>query len=226
MSLVPCWDETSPDTFMNENSLRNDWLRHPPNSVSFHAPMMTLIICLCVALITLRTMIQMSLSFLNQGNPSAEDLASENLSSTQAPGPLLTNPTPVKSSASHSEIMKEKRSFQPAFLQQSMRPNPSPVNKSHCQTIISFLVSESLTLRIYKILMHCGYLMTMGKVTVSHRTMVGELNLHFYGTIHSFKQLFGACFGVGFSGQRMEKLLVLTTAYKQVTLFHVKKGHD
>ena len=74
--------------------------------------------------------------------------------------------------------------------------------------------------------MHCGYLMTTGKITVSHRTMVGEQILHFYGTIHSFKQLFGACFGVGFSGQRMEKLLVRTTYYKQVTLFHVKKGHD
>ena len=56
--------------------------------------------------------------------------------------------------------------------------------------------------------------------------MVGEQNLHFYGTIHSFKQLFGACFGVGFSVQRMEKVLVLTTYYKQVTLFHVKKGND
>ena len=71
MSLVSCWDETSPGTFMNENSLKNYWLRHPPNSVSFHAPVMTLIYP-CVALITVRTMIYPSLSFLNQGNPSAD----------------------------------------------------------------------------------------------------------------------------------------------------------
>lgn len=66
--------------------------------------------------------------------------------------------------------------------------------------------------------------MTVGKTALSHRTTVGELNLYFYGTIHSFKQLFGACFGVGFSGQRMETLLVLTTYYKQVMLLCVKKN--
>ena len=87
MSLVSCWDETSPGTFMNENSLKNYWLRHPPNSISFHAPVMILIypcvmtliypcvmtlIYPCVALITVRTMIYPSLSFLNQGDPSAD----------------------------------------------------------------------------------------------------------------------------------------------------------
>lgn len=162
MSLVSCWDETSPETFMNENSLRNCWLRHPPNSVSFHPHMKTLIIYLCVALITLRTMIYMSLSFQNQGNPSAEDLASENLSSTQAPGPLLTNPTPVKSSASHSEIMKEKTVL-PTCISTAQHATKFKSSKEKLLWDCHFLSC------LWVPLMHCVYLMTMEKITATEQ---------------------------------------------------------
>lgn len=49
---------------------------------------------------------------------------------------------------------------------------------------------------------HHGHVMTMVRIALSHRIIVEELSLYFYGNIYSFKQLFGACFCVGFSGHK------------------------